>query len=207
MKTIAISFLGTQLDDRGKGNKRWDRWRPTLSLCQHEDLVIDRLELLFQPRYQALADELTRDINRTSPETVVIHNHINLIDPWDFESVYAELLDFALDYTFNTEKEQYLIHITTGTHVAQICLYLLTEAHYLSGRLIQSAPPQKGETVLGHYQIIDLDLSKYDQIASRFSIERKEGTHYLKGGIETKNKQFNRLIEQLEGSGLNLCLA
>lgn len=198
MKTIAISFLGTQLDDRGKGNKRWDRWRPNLSLCQHEDLVIDRLELLFQPRYQALANELTRDIQSTSPETIVIHNHINLTDPWDFESVYAELLDFSRAYNFKTEKEQYLIHITTGTHVAQICLYLLTEAHYLSGRLIQSAPPQKGETTLGHYQIIDLDLSKYDQIASRFNSEKKEGTYYLKGGIETKNKQFNRLIEQLE---------
>lgn len=198
MKKVAISFLGTQLDDRGKGNKRWNRWRPTLSLCQHEDLIINRLELLFQPQYQALADELTRDINRTSPETVVIHNHITLIDPWDFESVYAEILDFARGYTFDRENERYLIHITTGTHVAQICLYLLTEAHYLPGRLIQSSPPQKSETGIGHYQIINLDLSKYDQIASRFNIERKEGTYYLKGGIETKNKQFNQLIEQLE---------
>jgi len=198
METVVISLLGTQLDDRGKGKKRWDRWRPTLSLCQHEDLVIDRLELLFQPHYQTLADELSRDIQKVSPETFVSHNHINLTDPWDFESVYADLLDFSRSYHFNREKEQYLIHITTGTHVAQICLYLLTEAHYLSGRLLQSAPPQKGETVTGHYQIIDLDLSKYDQIASRYNIERKEGTHYLKGGIETKNAQFNQLIEQLE---------
>jgi len=198
MKTVAISLLGTQLDDRGKGKKRWDRWRPTLSLCQHEDLVIDRLELLFQPRYQSLADELTRDIQSVSPETKVNHYLINLSDPWDFESVYADLLDFSRSYSFNNEKEDYLLHITTGTHVAQICLYLLTEAHYIPGRLIQSSPPQKDDPVIGHYQIIDLDLSKYDQIASRFNKERDEGTHYLKGGIETKNDKFNQLIEQLE---------
>ena len=82
-------------------------------LCQHEDLVIDRLELLFQPRYQALADELTHDIQIVSPETIVKHNLINLTDPWDFESVYADLHDFARSYTFNNEKEDYLLHITT----------------------------------------------------------------------------------------------
>ena len=198
MKTVAISLLGTQLDDRGKGKRRWDRWRPTLSLCQHEDLLIDRLELLFQPQYQALADELSRDIQIVSPETQVIHHHINLNNPWDFESVYADLLDFTQGYNFNRENDDYLIHITTGTHVAQICLYLLTEAHYFPGRLIQTSPPLKAEPIAGSYQVIDLDLSKYDQIASRFNKEHHKGTHYLKGGIETKNKQFNQLIEQLE---------
>lgn len=197
-KTVIISLIGTTLDNRGKGKKRWDRWRPTISLCQHEDLIIDRLELLFQPHYQPLANEISQDVQIISTETVVKHNLVNMPDPWDFESVYAELLDFARSYTFNIEKEDYLLHITTGTHVAQICLYLLTEANYLPGRLIQSSPPQKDENVPGHYQIIDLDLSKYDQIASRFSKERDEGTHYLKGGIETKNSKFNQLIEQLE---------
>ncbi len=198
VKNIIISLIGTQLDDRGKGKKRWERWRPNVSLCQHEDLVIDRLELIFQPQYQALADEVSRDIHSVSPETEVNHHLIDFINPWDFESVYADLLDFSRSYSFDTEKENYLLHITTGTHVAQICLYLLTEARYVPGRLIQSSPPQKNETLAGHYQIIDLDLSKYDQIASRFNKESSEGTHYLKGGIETKNKKFNQLIEQLE---------
>jgi transcriptional regulatory protein RtcR len=198
MKTVVISLIGTTLDNRGLGKKRWDRWRPTLSLCQHDDLIVDRMELLFQPRYQALANDLTDDIQIVSPETTANHHLVNLSDPWDFESVYADLLDFARSYPFNIEKEDYLIHITTGTHVAQICLYLLTEANYLPGRLIQSSPPEKKELTAGHYQIIDLDLSKYDQIASRFNKVSDEGTHYLKGGIETKNSQFNELIAQLE---------
>lgn len=198
MKTVAIGILGTQLDRRGKGEKRWDKWRPTVSMCQHDDMVIDRLELLFDNHSQKLATEVTEDIQRISPETVVNHHRINFTDPWDFESVYSELLDFAHEYNFQPEHENYLIHITTGTHVAQICLYLLTEARYLPGQLLQTSPARKNSNRPGQYQIIDLDLSKYDQIASRFGKEHQEGISYLKGGIETRNEQFNRTIVQLE---------
>ncbi len=198
MKTVAISILGTTMDRRGKGDKRWDKWRPTISMCQHDDLLIDRLELLFDPKAQTLADQVTADIQRISPETTVVHNHLSFPDPWDFETVYSVLLDFARGYRFRSSTETYLTHITTGTHVAQICLYLLTEAGYLPGQLIQTSPAKRESTVAGHYQIIDLDLSKYDQIASRFQKEHKEGTTYLKGGIETNNAHFNKMIEQLE---------
>ncbi len=198
MKTVAISILGTMMDRRGKGEKRWDKWRPTLSMCQHDDLLIDRLELLFDNHSQTLADQVTEDIARVSPETKVVHHRVNFNDPWDFETVYSDLLDFARGYDFKPGKEKYLTHITTGTHVAQICLYLLTEAGYLPGQLLQTSPAKRNSNQVGQYQIIDLDLSKYDQIASRFKKEHKEGTTYLKGGIETNSAQFNAMIEQLE---------
>ncbi len=203
MKTVAISLLGTVLDQRGRGKKRWDKWRPTISLCQHEELLIDRMELLFQPHYQRLADMVTEDIQRISPETEVRQHLIEFENPWDFEEVYGSLHDFSRQYSFDRDKEEYLIHITTGTHVAQICLYLLTEAHYLPGRLVQTSPPNRDRNEAGAYQIIDLDLSKYDQIASRFSHEHAEGTIYLKGGIETRNSEFNRVIAQLEKISIN----
>ncbi len=203
MKTVAISLIGTVLDQRGRGKKRWDKWRPTISLCQQEDLLIDRMELVFQPHYQRLADLVTEDIQRVSPETDVCHHHINFEDPWDFEEVYSALHDFSRRYHFDRDNEEYLLHITTGTHVAQICLYLLTEAHYLPGRLIQTSPTNKDRNETGSYQIIDLDLSKYDQIASRFSKEHQEGTLYLKGGIATNNKAFNQVIAQLERVSIN----
>lgn len=198
MKTIAFSILGTTLDRRGKGNERWEKWRPTISLCQQDDLIIDRLELIFDNHSQGLAKRVTEDIKLVSPETEVIHHIINFQDPWDFESVYGELLDFSRNYRFQLDREKYLVHITTGTHVAQICWYLLTEAHYIPGSLIQTSPAKRQEKQIGQYQIIDLDLSKYDQIASRFQQEHREGTSYLKSGIETKNAAFNKMIEQLE---------
>jgi transcriptional regulatory protein RtcR len=35
------------------------------------------------------------------------------------------LFQFARVYPFDTEMEDYVIHITTGTHVAQTCLFFL----------------------------------------------------------------------------------
>ncbi|SDK76305.1 RNA repair transcriptional activator RtcR [Microbulbifer yueqingensis] len=198
MKTVAISILGTTMDRRGKGDKRWDKWRPTVSMCQHEDLLIDRLELLFDNHSQGLANQVTEDIALVSPETEVVHHKVNFPDPWDFETVYSQLLDFARGYQFRPNRERYLTHITTGSHVAQICLYLLTEAGYLPGQLLQTSPARHNSDAPGQYQVIDLDLSRYDQIASRFQKEHQEGTVYLKGGIQTNNAPFNRMIEQLE---------
>ena len=124
---VVIGLLGTTLDT-GKGPKRWERWRPTVSLCQHEDFVVDRLELIHDKRSSSLANQVIEDIGSVSPETKVVEHLFSMRDPWDFDEVFAKLHDFALDYPFDTEREDYLIHITTGTHVVQICNFLLTES-------------------------------------------------------------------------------
>ena len=202
MKTVVIGMLGTNLDRRGRGAKRWQSWRPTVSLCQHEDFVVDRLELLLEQRYQSLADQVVEDIAAISPETEVVQHLIEQEDPWDFANVYSVLRTFTDGYRFDLDAERYLVHMTTGTHVAQICWFLLTEARYVPGTLIQTSPPstrpKEGDLPVGQYQVIDLDLSKYDEIASRFRLERLQGTEYLKQGIQTRNKAFNAMIEQIE---------
>ncbi|MEC4935999.1 sigma 54-dependent transcriptional regulator [Escherichia coli] len=199
-KTVAFGFVGTVLDYAGRGSQRWSKWRPTLCLCQQESLVIDRLELLHDTRSRSLFETLKRDIASVSPETEVVGVEIELHNPWDFEEVYACLHDFARGYEFQPEKEDYLIHITTGTHVAQICWFLLAEARYLPARLIQSSPPRKKEQPrgAGEVTIIDLDLSRYNAIASRFAEERQQTLDFLKSGIATRNPHFNRMIEQIE---------
>lgn len=199
-KTVAFGFVGTVLDYAGRGSQRWSKWRPTLCLCQQESLVIDRLELLHDARSRSLFETLKRDIASVSPETEVVSVEIELHNPWDFEEVYACLHDFARGYEFQPEKEDYLIHITTGTHVAQICWFLLAEARYLPARLIQTSPPRKKEQPrgAGEVTIIDLDLSRYNAIASRFAEERQQTLDFLKSGIATRNPHFNRMIEQIE---------
>lgn len=202
MKTVVIGMLGTNLDRRGRGSKRWNAWRPTVSLCQHEDFVVDRLDLLLEKRYQSLADQVIQDIANVSPETKVVQHMITQDDPWDFAGVYGGLRSFTDGYQFKPDTERYLVHMTTGTHVAQICWFLLTEARYVPGTLIQTSPPngrpKEGALPIGQLHEIDLDLSKYDQIASRFHLEQLEGTDYLKQGIQTKNTAFNAMIEQIE---------
>ena len=198
MPTVVIGLIGTNLD-AGDGAERWNRWRPTVSLCQHEDLLVDRLELLHHRRDSELVKSARDDIRSVSPETDVRPHELDIRDPWDFDQVFGALHDFARAYPFDPEREDYLVHITTGTHVVQICLFLLTESRHFPARLIQTSPakrPRSGEP--GTFKIIDLDLSKYDRLASRFAREREEATSILKSGIETRNAAFNRLIERIE---------
>lgn len=199
-KTVVIGFLGTQLDYAGKGSARWDKWRPTVALCQQEDLIVHRLELIHDARSRGLAERVGNDIARISPETEFKRVEMELRDPWDFEEVYTALHDLARHYSFDVENEDYLIHITTGTHVAQICWFLLAEAHYLPARLLQTSPPRKKEIAnsVGSYEIIDLDLSRYDRIAQRFARDRDDSLSFLKSGIATRNQAFNRMIERIE---------
>ena len=197
---VVIGLLGTQLDG-GTKPERWEKWRPTVSLFQREDFLVSRLELIVDPKFQTLCDTVIADIQQVSPESEVRTHAVSFRDAWNLEEVYGKLLDFAKGFSpaFNPDAEDYLIHITTGTHVAQICLFLLTESRYLPGRLIQSSPPDRRRPdEPGEFQIIDLDLSKYDKLASRFASERQEGTSFLKSGIETRSTKFNQLIDQIE---------
>jgi transcriptional regulatory protein RtcR len=76
----------------------------------------------------------------------------------------------------------------------------LTEARYLPGKLLQTSPPRTREDQggPGGYQVIDLDLSRYDRILSRFQKERATAKERLKAGIATRNATYNRIIERIE---------
>ena len=197
MKTVVIGFVGSQLDT-GSGPGRWEKWRPTVAMCQHDNLVVDRLELLHARQHLNLARAVVEDIASVSPETEVKLHLLDPRDPWDFQEVYGVLHEFARGYAFQTDKERYLMHITTGTHVVQICMYLLTEARYFPANLLQTSPARRSANAIGTYSVIDLDLSRYDQIAARFARERQESTDFLKSGIATRNASFNHMIDAIE---------
>ncbi len=199
-KTVVIGMLGTTID-QGQGPRRWEKWRPTVALCQQEDLLVDRLELLYPRSAAVLAATVTEDIQQVSPETEVRGAMVDIQNPWDLEQVYGALLDYARGYPFQPEQEDYLVHITTGTHIAQISMFLLVESRHIPARLVQTMPPtgrDKGLGGPGGHTLIDLDLSRYDTLAARFRQEQREGLAFLKAGIDTRNAAFNRLIERIE---------
>ena len=199
-RRVVFSFLGTTLDT-GRSEERWNRWRPNVGLCQQPGLFIDRLELICDTHSEGLARTVTQDIEAVSPATEVRRRIVNLRDPWDFSEVYTKLRDFARAYDFDPDTEDYLVNITTGTHVAQICWFLLTEARIVPGQLLQLSPPRSrepDENFAGTHRIIDLDLSRYDEIATRFASESDNAASFLKSGISTRNDAFNRLIGEIE---------
>ncbi|MDO4877787.1 MAG: RNA repair transcriptional activator RtcR [Neisseria sp.] len=206
-KNVAVSFLGTVLDN-GFGQGRWLKWRPNVAMNQRQDLHIDRMELFYAEKYRDLAERVKDDICDVSPHTAVNLTPMELANPWDFSEVYTKLHDWAASYPFDTEAETYLTHITTGTHVAQICLFLLVESRQIPGVLLQTAPPknqrrslEKGD--VGSYEIIDLDLARYDVLAERLAAVRDDAVRYLKSGIATRNAAFNRMIGEIEQVALH----
>jgi transcriptional regulatory protein RtcR len=65
--------------------------------------------------------------------------------------------------------------------------------------MLQTSPPRRHATGMpGTYTLIDLDLSRYDQIAQRFSSAQQEGVAFLKSGIATRNPKFNLMIDEIE---------
>lgn len=200
-KTIVLGLLGTRMD-AAAGEDRWGVWRPTVSVIQQPDWPVDRFELLYEEKWAEMAGRVIADMRTVSPHTEVRGHMVNTGEnPWNFESVYDGLFAFARSYAFDPEKEDYFIHITTGTHVAQICLFLLTESRHLPAKLLQTAPKQQTHSrkrAEGRVDIIDLDLARYDRLQTRFAEEQRETRQHLKSGIATKNKAFNALIERIE---------
>ena len=192
-KNVVIGFLGTNLD---AGKRR--RWRPSVQINDHPDFPITRLELIHSRRWGGLADKIKAEVEARQPATEVLLHRMEIADPWDFEEMYGAMFDFARDYGFDDEREDYFVHLTTGTHVAQICWFLLTEARHIPAKLVQTGPPRGEDDGPGSLQIVDLDLSKYNALQQRFDLITKEYNTLLKGGIDTRNAAFNAMIDRME---------
>lgn len=200
LKNVIIGWVGSE-KDKGTEERRWKKWRPSVSLFQHPDFAVDKCELLYQTKFEDLMKIISADISEISPGTIVRPHLIDFEDPWNFPEVYQTLFKFVNGYDFDCEREDYHLHLTTGTHVSQICMFLLAESKIFPGKLIQSSPINKPtKEMSGRYEIVDLGHSDFDRIRSRVLVEEesKKNISYLKDSIDTKNKEFNILIETIE---------
>ena len=177
-------------------------WRPTVSAVSAPDFHIDRFELLIQSTAKKqLADEVIAAMKLASPNTKVVPHFHQYGDLWDFEEVYAYLHDEVADYPFDLDKEEYFVHMSTGTHVMRICLFLMAESRFLPGKMLQTYPSglyEGKQRQEGGIRIVDLDLARYDLLAKRFAARQEQGTSYLKSGIATRSQAFNHLINEIE---------
>lgn len=199
-KRVIITILGSQMD-AGSSDKRWLRWRPTVALAG-ENFGADRIEILLtNEHHRGIAQTVVNDIHSINAGLEVNVHDVLTANPWDFEGVYASLYDFAMGYDFR-DDEEYFVHLVTGTHVAQICLFLLTESRKIPAKLMGSYAAARdslnAKPWAAQFNVIDLQLSAYDGIASRFRLEQVQGEDLLKGGIQTLNSAFNALIGKIE---------
>lgn len=193
MRNVVIGFLGTQLD---LGRKR--AWRPSVQLCTDPAFPVNRLELIHDAKGYHLACTVAADIGKVSPMTEVRLVRIDMDDPWDFQEVYGKLYDFAAEYGFDEDRESYHVHLTTGTHVGQICWFLLTESRHIPARLLQTGPPRGDAASSGSLDIIDLDLSRYNALQRRFEAAAREHSALLLGPVGTMSEALQKTIERMD---------
>ncbi len=196
---VIYSIVGQRLDKaskrRGAYEKRFERrWRPTVSLAQMANVA--EIHLLYDNE-ESLAEEVKEDILTLNSNVRVFLHQVEFADPWELAQAHLTLVDFVEKEAASFKPDhEYLFHITTGTHIQQICIYKLVEGHYFPGKILQTAPSEKGGEA--RFQIIDLDLSKYDAVAERVRRQKEAEENDLKRGIPTLNLKFNQMIEEVE---------
>ena len=75
-KTIVIGLL-SPIVDMGKRSTRWERWRPTVALFQHDDLLVDRFDLLYQTKFTSLLNRIVQDTTHVSPKQKLFPMRLN----------------------------------------------------------------------------------------------------------------------------------
>jgi transcriptional regulatory protein RtcR len=207
--TVVIGPLAPHRDAKGSRAKKCPvcghtpevpPWQPSVALCSSPDMWrVDRLELLCQEEHLELAREVKQEILTVSPRTKVKLRPWLLKDPWDFQEVYSLLHGFARGYPFQQDKEDYFIHITTGTYVMQICLFLLAARRYLPGSLVNTIPPELHK---GPIRIIDINLANYEHILEGLKHERLEQTQMLAGSVHW-GESFQELLKEIVSASCN----
>ena len=121
---------------------------------------------------------LVEDIKAVSPETEVRAHDFEMADPWDFEQVFAALHGFARGYAVRARKRG-LPRPHHDRHARGADLSVPADRVAATSRRDCYRPRRRAMTAgatRAPSALIDLDLSRYDRIASRFAEERREAT-------------------------------
>jgi transcriptional regulatory protein RtcR len=198
-KHVVFGFLGF---DRDTGRAGVERWRSSISIFEHPEFPVDIFHVIrpsVSPEFDAakLVNEVLYDIAWLSPDTVLKSHIIDFRTPWDFKEVYGKLFYFYENFKFNTERDDYFFHISVGTHVQQICVYLLTESRRFPGKILQTYDfdPYRKNKQPGYVILDPHDLP----VSIKEQIKRKERSSIaiLKSGFESVNDAYNSIIGDL----------
>lgn len=186
-KNVVFSFLGIEKDQPGS------KFRPTIELCQKDNLKIDTLCLFYNKEHLSFGESLKTELETLNRKISIKLTHLER-NAFDLESTFETLKDFFNEYTFKHDSENYYLHIGTGTHIEHICFFIFAKQTPLI--LLQNIPPNETGNLVNE---IKLNLERYAFVNKPIFIDRqKERQWKLKQGIETKNPAFNKLIEEIE---------
>lgn len=197
-----ISYLGFSKDNKGDKNNRWRKFRPTIASLLHNELNVHKLFLLYHPKYPEFLESSLADIKKVRPDLVIETFPFDADDDFDPASVFKTLCDFVSTLP---QEEEYLINSATGSSVLLVGWYDLLRMNAINAKILQvygsgSKENNSEEFSInkGHYRVLDLNLSKYDEYRAMLDKLSLQNEASLKGGIETKSPTYNKLIETIE---------
>ncbi|MDR1467683.1 MAG: sigma 54-interacting transcriptional regulator [Spirochaetaceae bacterium] len=198
-KNIVFSLLGHDRDMRINTATQLGR---IISIFKHPEFPVWAFHVIYPSSspeidMKDLVNNVLVGISKISPETRVESHVVDFETPWDFKEVYARLYGICEKFKFNLETYDYYFHITLGTHVQQICIYLLSESRRFPGKLLQTyglSPHRKNE----HPGYVILDFHNLPISIKEYSTpEKPDNTTILKSGFVSVNTAYNNIIENL----------
>lgn len=194
MKTVMYSHLGTSLDS-GLKDKRWDRWRPNVGIGISDEFEVNTLVLLHNAKHRVLAEQVAADAVQVAdrPSFEVRLKEVEM-DPFDLPSTFLMMCKLRDEEVFDSDT-QYLLNLSTGTHMMQLACFKMIESGRWPGILAQCGP---GEGIKSRIQLIDLSMKAYDPVMQRYRAENLLGEESLKQGIITQNEAFNQMVSKLQ---------
>jgi transcriptional regulatory protein RtcR len=169
--------------------ERAKKWRPTVGMCRK--IQPARLVLIILPKDREVAERVMEDVRLASPGTRIEVFALDDDPAWDLDASFDAICDVAERCGLDPDAEDVLAHVTTGTFIHHIAVYLAIESRILPGRAVMT-------TDRGQITVFDPESSRFDRIARRFAVKERRGADLLKAGIATRNPAYNALIAKLQ---------
>ena len=190
-------------------------WRPStalaLSLKKNENIIIDEYHLFYQPNLKDHQEDqkdgvvyIKNAIERLAGETIkgetikVILEKIDIGNGHDFQTVYSRLFDYFRKH-FNTSQAddrtkgtRYLVHVTSGSQAARMCLFLLAQNRWVPAECVQLWTTRKDDPV-GQCSITTLGSSPEEK-----SKLLQNSPETFGGIIETTDKDYSKTIAYIK---------
>ena len=196
---VVIGMVGSLLE-QGRGPDRWEHWRPTLALCQHEELLV-RGSSCSTAAGTPLAESSAPTSRAVSPETEVGRARVDSPTPGISRRSTARCTTSRAPTVRAGARGLSRPHHHRHACRADLPVPAHRVAPFPGAAAADLAAGAAQGAASGSWRSIDLDLSSYDRIATRFAREQREGLSFLKSGIDTRNAAFNPLIERDRAGG------
>ncbi|MDO5581982.1 MAG: RNA repair transcriptional activator RtcR family protein [Planctomycetia bacterium] len=191
-KIVVFGFYGSKQDDPEKENgptfllstsKR--KWRDKI-----ERRTVDEYYLFYQKDHEKKVPLLQKQIRKKNPSIKFNLVQTEFKGPWELTGVFAYLLNFMKDYSFDSQNNDYYIHLTTGTDVIKIAWFLLVSGRYRFIKFIQSIPAS-GNSKYSN-DVIDLNLDQYSEIQELFRTEQAKRVEKI-----TQNDRYVKIVDEI----------